>query len=273
MASKANRKRERERELEAQRQRTEANRRKREMAQRQNAAPYVLPYPVGAQTWADLPPDSKSTEPPTSPPVFSQCVVGYRVWNIDPLGRLRPKTCDVTPWVPGVNTARCERHHYDSIFPYYQFIRGTVSSATATTDVHGAPTEDCDCGLYAHFATHDLPTIEYDLDASQIYVVGAVAAWGTIQVHADGIRAEKMCVTALALTDSMPPEIRDLVERVAAKYRVSAVAYDLLQAEAEMHGMPLPEDARPTRRPDTGIYAGYTLLSGTKTPFVIYPTT
>jgi hypothetical protein len=245
MAGKANRKRERERVLEAQRQRTQANRRKREMAQWRADSRSLLSYPVISRHAAialnDMIAASAPVTPPEPPPVFSQCVVGYRTWTIDPFGRLRPKACDLAPWIPGVNTAKCKRDHF-LYGLHYQFM-GTDTAPT----VHDAPAEDCDCGLYARFTASEVPAIEYNLDASKVTVMGAVAAWGNLRVHPDGIRAEKMCVTALALTEGMPAEIRDLVERVAAKYRVSAVAADMLQAEAEMHGMPLPDEHRPKR--------------------------
>lgn len=245
--AKRNRKRERERALEAQRQRTDANRLKQVRAmgiaqyqstshqpllsaqQRLNTYPPLFPLGTVERTQALL--NKMPAAPTAPPPVFSQCVVGYRAWNIDPLGRLRPRTCDVAPWIPGINTAKCERGHY---YPWGQGYQ-----------LHDAPAEDCDCGLYARFATSDLPTIEYNLDASWVTVIGSVAAWGDLRIHPNGMRAEKMCVTALALTDGMPAEIRVLVEQVATKYHVSAVAHDLLQAEAEMHGMPLPNDTRP----------------------------
>ena len=61
---------------------------------------------------------------------------------------------------------------------------------------HAPPVADCMCGLYA---LTDPADRRLDFRADQ--AVGAIAAWGDLEVHRTGFRAEHACVTALALPD------------------------------------------------------------------------
>lgn len=262
MGRKANRKHERQREAYQAKQRREALARK----QSQSAGGYLCPPSALSAFEYDI-----THQPAPSPPikrepapVFSQCVVGYRVWMIDPLGRLRPQSCNLAPWVPGVNVASCERSRYLGGPAYFSSL---MRGASVPRSVHAAPAEHCDCGLYARFTASEIPEYEYNINHASVTVVGAVAAWGDLQVHTDGMRAEKMCVTALALTDGMPAEIRALVERVAATYRASAVSRELLQVEAEMHGMPLPDEHRPKHSTGMSLHGSRAFTYGSSAYF------
>lgn len=207
-------------------------------------------------------------EPPVPPPVFSECVIGYRVWMIDALGRLRPQAVNQRPWVPGENTAVCDKRHGFGGFITYGGSFGMDPCQPAPKD-HKAPAKNCECGFYARFAPHDLPEIAYDLDQGTWLVAGSTAGWGDMQVHADGMRSEKACVTALAVSDNMPPEIRALVEQVAETYRVPAVPLNSLSAEALLHGCPLPDDHRPKPIPKRDYFSQlYTTVSGN---FIVSP--
>ena len=119
-------------------------------------------------------------------PDFVQAVVGYRAWHLEDDGTLRPWTFSALPWDPGVNTAVCARE-----------VR------------HAPPVADCMCGLYA---LTDPADRRLDFRADQ--AVGAIAAWGDLEVHRTGFRAEHACVTALAL-----PERVDEPEPVEAPER------------------------------------------------------
>jgi glycine cleavage system H lipoate-binding protein len=147
-------------------------------------------------------------------PDLVEAVVGYRAWHIEDDGQLRPWTFTALPWQPGVNTAVCAR------------------------DVrHAPPVGDCMCGLYA---LTDPADRRLDFRADQ--AVGAIAAWGDLEVHRTGFRAEHACVTALALPDRAGYEQREALARAAERYGVPLVAADRLSDEALRHGAPLPDD-------------------------------
>jgi glycine cleavage system H lipoate-binding protein len=147
-------------------------------------------------------------------PDFVEAVVGYRAWHIEDDGLLRPWTFTALPWQPGANAAVCAR------------------------DVrHRPPVADCMCGLYALTDPSDR---RLDFRADQ--AVGAIAAWGDLEVHRTGFRAEHACITALALPVRAGYEQRDALARAAERYGVPLVAADRLSDEALRHGATLPDD-------------------------------
>jgi glycine cleavage system H lipoate-binding protein len=147
-------------------------------------------------------------------PDFLQAVVGYRAWHVEADGRLRPWTFTALAWERGANEAVCAR------------------------DVrHQPPVADCMCGLYA---LTDPADRRLDFRADQ--AVGAVAAWGDMEVHRTGFRAQHACVTALALPDRADHDQRVALELAAERYGVPLVPADRLSAEALRHGAPLPDD-------------------------------
>jgi glycine cleavage system H protein len=147
-------------------------------------------------------------------PDFVEAVVGYRAWHVEHDGLLRPWTFTALPWQRGANTAVCAR------------------------DVrHAPPVADCMCGLYALTDPGDR---RLDFRADQ--AVGAIAAWGDLEVHRTGFRAQHACVTALALPERAGYEQREALARAAERYGVPLVAADRLSDEALRHGAALPED-------------------------------
>lgn|GEM_PF-1720988 len=147
-------------------------------------------------------------------PDFLEAVVGYRAWHVEEDGLLRPWTFLALPWSPGANHAVCAR------------------------DVrHAPPVADCMCGLYA---LTDPADRRLDFRADQ--AVGAIAAWGDLEVHRSGFRAEHACVTALAVPERAGFEQREALARAAERYGVPLVAPEALSAEALRHGAPLPDD-------------------------------
>lgn len=154
-------------------------------------------------------------------PDFVQAVVGYRAWHLEDDGTLRPWTFTALPWDRGANAAVCAR------------------------DVrHAPPVADCMCGLYA---LTDPADRRLDFRADQ--AVGAIAAWGDLEVHRTGFRASHACVTALALPDGAGYEMREALRRAARRYDVPLVAPDALSAEALRHGAPLPDEFLPAGGP------------------------
>jgi glycine cleavage system H lipoate-binding protein len=154
-------------------------------------------------------------------PDYVEAVVGYRAWHVDDDGRLVPWTFTGLPWSAGVNRAVCAR------------------------DVrHRAPRSDCMCGLYA---LNDPADRRLHFRADQ--AVGAIAAWGDLEVHRTGFRAEQACIVALALPDAAGADERTRLERAAARYAVPLVPAAGLSAEALRHGAALPPELFPPAWP------------------------
>jgi hypothetical protein len=92
-----------------------------------------------------------------------------------------------------------------------------------------APAPDCSCGLYS---MHPWPDQISDVAGSllenndlAIPVMGIVEAWGRIEVHADGIRAEYARPRALVhFRDSFPSDYAEILAVLARTYRVGIVS-------------------------------------------------
>lgn len=136
-------------------------------------------------------------------PLLSHALPGFRTWMLDPGGTLIPYTGAVGPWTPGVNTASCGR--------------GAA---------HEAPGEGCTCGIYAF---HDM---HRQLRGEPF--VGAIAAWGDMEVYRDGFRARHATVLALAGDASAP------ARRAAERYGVPIVPRRALQPLAQLMTGALP---------------------------------
>lgn len=125
-----------------------------------------------------------------SVPFLTEALPGFRAWTIDREGRLLPAAVG-EPWTTGVNVAGCAHGHG-----------------------HDAPAGDCTCGLYAFHTVHRQLAGEAH--------VGAIAAWGDMEVHRDGFRAGRARVLALADAPG------DRVQRAAERYGVPVLARDAL---------------------------------------------
>lgn len=186
-------------------------------------------------------------------PVFSECVIGYRQWQVDALDQLWPITVTKRPWEPGVNEAVCDAMHLAGNFwVSNQMWPGQPAVGRPTKD-HKAPHKDCECGLYAwRRIKPQWRTGEGELLAPYMpHIVGAVAFWGDVRVHREGFRAEKACIVALAYRGDRP-EVAAVVERVAARYGAEAVPLGELEIAASRYGTPLPDTLQP---PQPAIYA------------------
>ncbi len=96
------------------------------------------------------------------------------------------------------------------------------------------PTRRCSCGLYAR---HDPPFVP-----GAGWVLGAVVAWGRLEVHHDGFRAEQARVVAFAA-----PEAHDEpLDALAAAYGVRVVPPAGLVEYASEFGETLPLESIPT---------------------------
>ena len=159
-----------------------------------------------------------------SAPDFIEPVIGYRAWRVAHDARLRAWTA-ATNWSPGVNRARCH----------------AARLGVGRRRRHAAPDPDCMCGLYALNDFRDARLAAGD-------VRGAIAAWGSVEVHRTGFRAEFACVVALAVDEAADPARQWLGEVVARRYGVPLVAAHELHAAARAHGSPLSFDELPDSR-------------------------
>lgn len=147
-------------------------------------------------------------------PDLTEPLVGYRAWRVGDDGSLVPWSAVAAgAWVPGVNTARC-------------LVTRNVSS-------HVAPMRRCSCGLYALANPRDR-RLHADGQA-----VGAIVAWGDIELHATGFRAEKATIVALGLPTRCSPAHRDRLRRASERYGVPLVAMSALPAAAGEYGRAL----------------------------------
>jgi hypothetical protein len=187
-------------------------------------------------------------------PVFSECVIGYRQWQVDALDQLWPITVAKRPWAPGVNEAVCDAHHYaNSFWMSTQLFYGQQAEPKHAPAQHKAPHKNCECGLYAWRRIKPQWRIGEGelLPPYMPHIVGAVAFWGDVRVHREGFRAEKACIVALAYRGDRP-EVAAVVERVAARYGAEAVPLGELEVAASRYGTPLPDTLQP---PQPAIYA------------------
>jgi hypothetical protein len=153
-------------------------------------------------------------------PDLIRAVIGFRQWRLHGDGLWSVHARD--RWERGLQTARC-----------------------LGDDAHDgpAPQNGCTCGFYAWYA----PTPRTASAATAELVAGAVALWGRVELHAQGIRAEHAMVVALALPLSWGAKRRRLVA-VADALEVPAVPARRLKATALEHGDVIPRRMRP---PDT----------------------
>jgi glycine cleavage system H lipoate-binding protein len=135
--------------------------------------------------------------------LLTHALPGFRTWMLDAKGTLIPYTGQVGPWTPGVNTAQCSR--------------GAA---------HTAPAEDCSCGIYAFHHLHGQLRAEAFL--------GAIAAWGDMDVYRDGFRAQH--ATVLALAGRRSPAL----SRAAERYGVPIVPRAALQPLGQLLTGALP---------------------------------
>jgi hypothetical protein len=163
--------------------------------------------------------------------------LGYRAWTFDGY-RLRSANPAGGHWVAGVNRAECRRLAYLRAMP------GAVPWApglNARRD-HTAPEPSCACGLYAW---HDAGRLPRPPGWEAEWVYGAVLAWGTTEVHADGFRAELAEPVVLSYSDDQTHRHVRRVQAIASELGLPAVELERLEEAAAGLGEPVPEELRP----------------------------
>ena len=112
-----------------------------------------------------------------------------------------------------------------------------------------APVSGCTCGIYAWYRR--VPRLASA--GTDDLVSGAVVLWGAVELHHDGMRAQRAEVVALALPPWAGRKRRRLVD-VAEALGVPAVPYRAVPAVGRRRGRPVPDDLRPAapHRPRAG---------------------
>lgn len=155
----------------------------------------------------------------TEAPDFTAPVLGYRAWDVRADGTLYPWSATAAgPWRPGLNTARC-------------------LNSLGEPSAHRPPGPSCSCGIYGLTDVTDGRLLEH---LGPHGAIGAVAAWGEMEVHRGGFRAELACVLALAEPPDLSRFRRGRLQRAADAYGVPLVPYAELEAVARLDGSPLP---------------------------------
>jgi hypothetical protein len=150
-------------------------------------------------------------------PDLVTAVIGFRQWRLQGSELCSVRAAD--RWHRGVHTAHCGKGDHD------------------------APANGCTCGIYAWYG----PTPRGASAATADLVAGAVAAWGQIELHAHGMRAQHAMVVAVALPLSWGGKRRRILAAAGA-LEVPAVPARELKAAALQHGDLIPRRMRP---PDT----------------------
>ena len=160
-------------------------------------------------------------------PDLAAPVIGFRSWRIAN-GRLQ------SPYIPcrwegRVMHAEC-----------YDANRALLRGEGWLAEPHDSPHPDCQCGIYAY---HRPGLRSYY--GEQWWCEGLVAAWGRIEVHADGLRAEYARVEALAVPELGNRALAPAVEAIGAGLGVPVVPSGELSDLADRLGGPLPQQLRP----------------------------
>lgn len=174
-------------------------------------------------------------ERPPAPPDLTQAVLGFRLWSVNADGKLGALVAGGF-WTPGVNEAVCDP---------------TVAPKRRR---HTAPQQGCNCGFNAYFSLRQEIRRHH-----RAYALGAIAAWGSMDVYADGFRAQYAQVIALARPaqslgeDSRVKLHRERLERAGVRYGVPVVALGKLRETALAHASPvskavLPQNQEPAKR-------------------------
>ena len=153
---------------------------------------------------------------------LAESVVGFRTWRVVD-GRLW------SPYIPRswderVMRAECYRGS------------GALIEVSAPLDhaPDAAPHPDCRCGIYAYH----LPPPRFS-SVDHRGVTGIVSAWGRLEAHADGVRAEMARIEALAVSAQWSDRQRWAALELAERLDIDLVEDVELQAVAARYGPPL----------------------------------
>lgn len=193
--------------------------------------------------------DVEMPRPPASadPPRLTGKIIGYRGWTLDGYRLVSANARQHAGWWKiGPNKAECR---LEQRIAYITQLGGPIAAQhlwqqVRSAGVHNAPHPNCECGLYAYFDVCREHNPHFFATAKS-FVWGAIAAWGHVEVHAGGFRAEYAEPIALGYDPGDPPEQVGKHRAIAEELGLPFVPFDELQAEAVKHGQLVPEDLRP----------------------------
>ena len=189
-------------------------------------------------------------------------VIGYRQWHVTPDLKLRAAHKADQVWASGENVAVCKPNdrlvYMDDGFDYKYVPRDPCKIA---------PGSNCECGWYAlhdpsdfWYGKKSISTAYQQLLAtpgnSDPLVSGVIAAWGNIEVHHQGFRAQYARVVALVLPESKRDQT--VVRACAAEYGVPVVKAERLTQIAGEYGSPVPVEMRPEKVEKPPLEVGFT---------------
>jgi hypothetical protein len=163
---------------------------------------------------------------PAAPDLIAP-VVAFRAWRVVDDALLSPYI--PCRWDGPVMHAEC-----------YPANRALLFGRGWLAEPHDPPHRDCRCGIYAY---HRPGTQTYFGEWE--WTEGIVTAWGRIEAHATGLRAQHARVEALGLPPSNEPTRRRSVQTIAERLGVRLVPRDDLAEAAVDHGAPLPDSLLP----------------------------
>lgn len=170
---------------------------------------------------------------------------GFRAWTLDGY-RLRSANPAGGHWMAGVNHAECRRTAYDPV-PLPPTIWGMPGfSSRSSTAEHVAPDPDCRCGLYAWYEPRGLAG--FGVGGAEL-VYGVVLAWGRVEAHLEGLRAEYAEPVVLAYTETQSYKHVRRVQAIGSELGLQVVELGELEAAAREYGQPVPMELRPKRIP------------------------
>lgn len=190
------------------------------------------------------PPDPRET-PAT--PDLSRKVLGYRQFTLDEDGQLG-SVATRNWWMPGPNRARCDQAElggmgFSPFAPRYE-----------PAPDHDAPNDDCVCGLYAW---HALPASWLNgtlKESAGSAIAAVVTAWGRLEVHRDGFRAEWAEIVALIHDPYDGPVHRARAQKAADLYGVKLLDVRDVAGDPELAelGDRVPEQLMPDSHSQAG---------------------
>jgi len=178
-------------------------------------------------------------------PDLTRKVIGFRTWEVVRDGRLHSTGVGDTIWLPGPQRARCLLAEEEVEIQTWQSRR---PARVRGVEPHPAPAPGCECGFYALHDPSSAAKRGGILSGVPSLVIGAVAAWGKLEVHHEGFRAEWVEPVLLAIPDPMwalNPELASRVRETAGDYGLELVAPADLEIAARTHGGVVPETLRP----------------------------
>lgn len=154
-------------------------------------------------------------------------VIGFRSWRIAN-GHLQ------SPYIPCRWDGRTMRA------VCYDANRVLTRGEGWLDEPHDSPHPDCRCGIYAY---HSPGARSYYGEVW--WCEGVVAAWGRLEVHADGYRAEFARVEALGVPDLGNPRLEQAVEAIGRELGLPVMPAAALPRFASGLGDPVPAVLRP----------------------------